>query len=345
MKEPLDPWIEGYLDYQLKVRRLSPRSIIDMRCTLKRAVQTLGAVRPSVPLWKLTLQDYLHWVNSQREAGYSTQSLNKDLSHLRGLLDYTWRSGRSDRNVLDGLTLEDRHRRQVPRFLTLEQARQLIEACPGATRAQRRDRLMILLLYGCGLRTSELCQLDLADVDLERQELVVRQGKGERSRRLPVPEAVWTVLRNFYRAIVAMGHLEPAQNPMAHFPKIKAAPRKLPTTLSREEVGRLLDQPSADTVLGLRDRAVLTLLYGTGIRASECAGLAEKDIDWQERTIRVRGKGGQERSVPLNDEVLHVLRQYRLARGGVKAGEPFFRGRVSPRKVTLWGLTAVGGPG
>jgi integrase/recombinase XerD len=136
-----------------------------------------------------------------------------------------------------------------------------------------------------------------------------------------------TVLRNFYRAIVAMGHLEPRQNPMAHFPKIKAASRKLPTALSREEVGSLLDHPETNTVLGIRDRAILTLLYGTGIRASECAGLAEKDINWEERTIRVVGKGGHERTLPMNDEVVHLLRQYRLARGGAKANEPFFRSR------------------
>lgn len=136
-----------------------------------------------------------------------------------------------------------------------------------------------------------------------------------------------TVLRNFYRAIVALGHLAPRQNPMAHFPKIKAAPRKLPTTLSREEVSALLDHPKGDTVLGLRDRALLTLLYGTGIRASECAGLTEQDLNWEERTLRVTGKGGHERTLPLNDEVVHVLRQYRLARGGVKAHEPFFRSR------------------
>jgi site-specific recombinase XerD len=136
-----------------------------------------------------------------------------------------------------------------------------------------------------------------------------------------------TVLRNFYRAIVAMGHVEPRLNPMAYFPKMKPAARKLPSTLDREEVSRLLDQPDSDTILGLRDRAVLTLLYGTGIRASECAGLTEKDIDWQENMIRVLGKGGHERTIPLNDEVVHVLRQYRLARGAVKSHEPFFRSR------------------
>jgi integrase/recombinase XerD len=194
MRPVLDPWIEGYLDYQLKVRRLTPRSIVDIRCTLRRAVVMLEEIRPGVLLWKLTLEDYLQWLNRKREDGYSTQSLNKDLSHLRGLLDYTWRSGRCDRNVLDGLTLEDVSRNQVPRFLTIEQARQLIEACPAGSRVQRRDRLMLLLLYGCGLRTSELCQLDLADVDLERQELLIRHGKGDRARRIPVPEGVWTAL-------------------------------------------------------------------------------------------------------------------------------------------------------
>jgi integrase/recombinase XerD len=125
---------------------------------------------------------------------YSTQSINKELSHLRGLLDYTWRSGRCDRNVLDGLMLEDSSRTRVPSFLNVEQARQLVQACPGGTRDQRRDRLMILLLYGCGLRTAELCQLDLSDVDLERQELLVRHGKGDRARPIPVPEGVWLAL-------------------------------------------------------------------------------------------------------------------------------------------------------
>jgi len=194
MRPILDPWIEGYLDYQLKVRRLSARSVVDVRCTLRRAVLMMEQIRPGVLLWKVTLEDYLQWLNRKREAGYSTPSINKELSHLRGLLDYTWRSGRSDRNVLDGLTLEDSPRARMPRFLTIEQARKLIEASPASNRRERRDRLILLLLYGCGLRTSELCQLDLGDVDLERQELVVRHGKGDRARRLPVPEAVWTVL-------------------------------------------------------------------------------------------------------------------------------------------------------
>jgi len=190
----LDPLIEGYLHYQLKVRRLAHRSIVDMKCTLKRAVKAMEQLRPLVPLWKLTLEDYMAWVNQQREAGYSPQSLNKDLSHLRGLLEYAWRSGRADRNVLDGFSLQDSLRVVVPKFLNLEEARRLVEACPSHTRLERRNRLVILLLYGCGLRTAELCQLDVKDADLVRQEIVIQHGKGDRARRIPVPDAVWTVL-------------------------------------------------------------------------------------------------------------------------------------------------------
>src|SRR5206468_4312605 len=84
-----------------------------------------------------------------------------------------------------------------------------------------------------------------------------------------------TILRSFYRAIVAMGHLDVRENPLVGFPTIKVAPRKLPIVLDGEEVGRLLATPRASTVLGVRDRALLALLYGTGIRASECASLRE----------------------------------------------------------------------
>jgi site-specific recombinase XerD len=61
------------------------------------------------------------------------------------------------------------------------------------------------------------------------------------------------VLRSFYRAIVAMGHLDPAANPLEGFPLIRAVPRKLPVTLSGEEVSRLMHPPHNDTIIGLRD--------------------------------------------------------------------------------------------
>jgi site-specific recombinase XerD len=172
-------------------------------------------------------------------------------------------------------------------------------------------------LEGCG--PDEITSRDVLEyVDYLRKE----RDNGDAAVNRQV-----TVLRGFYRAIVAMGHLEMRDNPMAYFPKLRAQPRKLPVCLDEDQVRRLIEMPRPNTVLGLRDRAILTLLYGTGIRASECAGLREKDIDWEDRTIFVQGKGGHERTIPLNDEVVHVMKQYRIARGNVEAKEAFFRSR------------------
>jgi len=153
------------------------------------------------------------------------------------------------------------------------------------------------------------------------------------------------VLRRFYAAMVAMGQLDHHDNPLASFPSIKAVPRKLPVVLSSEQVKRLLPEPKPDTVLGLRDRALLALLYGTGIRASECASLRNGNVDLQQLTITVEGKGGHERTIPLNPELAPVLRSYVEARGPALNNAPFFRSRSGRRlsrggvyeRVRTWG--------
>lgn len=153
------------------------------------------------------------------------------------------------------------------------------------------------------------------------------------------------VLRSFYRAIVAMGHLDPAANPLNGFPSIKAVPRKLPVSLAPEQVSRLLNEPASDTVIGLRDRALLALLYGTGIRASECAQLRCGQVDFTRLTVIVLGKGGHERTIPLNPQLAEVLRVYAQARGAALPSAPFFRSRFSGpltrsavyERVRTWG--------
>lgn len=154
-----------------------------------------------------------------------------------------------------------------------------------------------------------------------------------------------TVLRSFYRAIVAMGHLEPARNPLAGFPTIKAVPRKLPIALDTQQVARLLDKPGSDTVIGLRDRALLALLYGTGIRASECATLRCGQVDLERLIITVRGKGGHERAIPLNPQLAQILAAYAQARGPALPTAPFLRSRFGKplsrgsiyERVRTWG--------
>jgi site-specific recombinase XerD len=190
----LDPLIEGYLSYLADVGRKTPRTVIDVRCTIGRVVRAAAEIRPGVALWHLSLQDYLHWLERERLAGRTATSLAKYLSHVRGLLDYAWRSGRAERNVLDGFQLQDARPCTAPRSLTLDEAQRLIAACPNASPTQRRDRLMVLLLYGCGLRTQELCALDIGDVNRERRELQVLHAKGDRPRCIPIPDGVYTEL-------------------------------------------------------------------------------------------------------------------------------------------------------
>jgi len=194
MMVKLDPLIEGYLSYLADVGRKTRRTVIDVRCTLRRAVAAMAEIHPGVALWHLELEHYLRWLERERQVGRTATSLAKYLSHVRGLLDYAWRSGRAERNVLDGFRLQDAVPSIAPRSLTLEEAQRLIQSCPRATAAERRDRLMVLLLYGCGLRTSELCDLDLADVNRERHELQVLKAKGDRPRVIPIPEGVYTEL-------------------------------------------------------------------------------------------------------------------------------------------------------
>jgi integrase/recombinase XerD len=153
------------------------------------------------------------------------------------------------------------------------------------------------------------------------------------------------VLRSFYRAMVAMGYLDHKANPLSGFPSIKAVPRKLPVSLAPEQVSRLLAEPKSDTVIGLRDRALLALLYGTGIRASECATLRSGQVDLARLTITVSGKGGHERTIPLNPQLADVLRTYVHARGPALLTAPFFRSRFGRplsrgavyERVRTWG--------
>jgi integrase/recombinase XerD len=190
----LDPLIEGYLDYKMDVNKVAPGTLKDIRSSLNRVLRQLQAVRPDVPLWQLSFEDFLRYVELERQADASPRCINKYVTHTRGLLEYARRCGRADRNVLEGFFLQDGERRSPPRSLTLQEAQTLIEACDQTTREQRRDRVIVLLLYGCGLRTHELCALNVQHLSIERREINVMTAKGDKPRTVPVPGAVFTEL-------------------------------------------------------------------------------------------------------------------------------------------------------
>lgn len=190
----MHPLIKGYLEYLADISRKAPGTVRDIKCTLLRVSRAMDQLKVKKELWHLELEDYLRWLEFERQQGSNSRCLNKYLSHLRGFLNYAWRSGRTEKNVLDGFYLRDDQCRQAPRSLSLQEAEQLLKACPKSTFTERRNRMIILLLYGCGLRTQELCSLNITDINRESGELFVSKGKGSCQRVIPIPEVVYTEL-------------------------------------------------------------------------------------------------------------------------------------------------------
>jgi integrase/recombinase XerD len=114
-------------------------------------------------------------------------------------------------------------------------------------------------------------------------------------------------LRGFYRFCFAEGII--ATDLAARF-DLPRQPRLLPEVLTVEEVDGLLSAQTADTPAGLRNRALLELLYASGLRISEAVGLDRDDLSLDEGLVRVIGKGDRERQVPVGEIALDWLRRY-----------------------------------
>ncbi|MDW5376251.1 site-specific tyrosine recombinase XerD [Halomonas sp. HP20-15] len=118
-------------------------------------------------------------------------------------------------------------------------------------------------------------------------------------------------LRRFYRWALAQGLCDADPLTEVRLPRVHA---KLPDTLDEAEVERLLEAPDVDTPLGLRDRAMLELLYACGLRVSELVGLRQDSVNLRQGVVRVLGKGDKERLVPMGEEAQRWTERY--LRGG-----------------------------
>jgi len=117
-----------------------------------------------------------------------------------------------------------------------------------------------------------------------------------------------SALRSFFRFLVKQGVIEEDPSAAILTPKYS---RQLPSYLSVDDMFRLLDQTLEDTVLGLRNRALFETLYGAGIRVSELTGLNVFDVDFSSGCLRVVGKGGRERIVPVGQKAVQRIQAYR----------------------------------
>lgn len=119
-------------------------------------------------------------------------------------------------------------------------------------------------------------------------------------------------LRTFFRFLCREGVLEKNPAMLVSSPRVD---RKLPNHLSIEQMIKFIETPETDTVLGKRDRAILELLYASGVRVSELVGLNLTDIDFHHQTLRVKGKGRKERMVPFGSHAQAALEAYLGVRG------------------------------
>jgi len=116
-----------------------------------------------------------------------------------------------------------------------------------------------------------------------------------------------STLRRFYRYLLIQGRTQADPTADVRSPVIG---RPLPKNISEQGVEKLLSTPPRDTALGSRDRAMLETMYASGLRVSELVGLTLNELDLTTGLVRVIGKGGRERIVPLGEEASESLREY-----------------------------------
>jgi integrase/recombinase XerC len=114
-------------------------------------------------------------------------------------------------------------------------------------------------------------------------------------------------LRSFYKFLLRQGTI--SKDPMLKI-KILKTSKKLPSFIKEAEISRILDGQFKETMVGKRDRLILELFYGTGIRLSELINLQERQVDFASRTIRVIGKRNKERVIPFNASLGKLLQAY-----------------------------------
>jgi integrase/recombinase XerD len=153
-------------------------------------------------------------------------------------------------------------------------------------------------LAGRGCAIAAARREDLLDYLSER---VIKGARPRTTARL------LSSLRRFYRHLVREGRLAGDPTVRIDTPRIG---RPLPDSLSEEEVGRLLEAPAVGEALGLRDRAMLELLYACGLRVSELVNLTMEQLDLTQGVVRLMGKGSKERLVPLGEEAADWLQRY-----------------------------------
>jgi integrase/recombinase XerC len=154
-------------------------------------------------------------------------------------------------------------------------------------------------------------EVNIADID----HLTIREYMAslyEQNKKKSSIHRKVATLRTFFRYLCREGMLEVNPASLVYSPRVES---KLPNHLTIEQMIKFIETPETETVLGKRDRSILELLYASGIRVSELVNLSLTDIDFNNQTLRVKGKGRKERIVPFGDHAKKALQDYLGVRG------------------------------
>jgi integrase/recombinase XerD len=192
--------------------------------------------------------------------------------------------------------LEHKRDPEVEAFLALLAARR----APRTVDAYRRDLTRLGAHLGHGVSSASVEELERYTAEMRAEGL----SPATLARRT-------AAARSFFGHLQLIGAR--SDNPAAEIELPRRA-RRLPRTLSAGEAERLIEAAVGTTPRALRNQALVELLYGAGLRVSEATGLDKNGVDLDDRVVRVIGKGGKERVVPVGRQAVEALRRY-LSRG------------------------------
>jgi integrase/recombinase XerC len=222
-----------------------------------------------------------------------------------------------------GMTLLDQQIKQFTAYLQTER-----DVSPHTLAAYRCD-LVQLLSFAVREKGEDVSARDIDHLLLRRYlaGLSKDTGKSSIGRKL-------AAIRSFFRFLLRRGII--VKNPA----ELIATPKKeqrLPFHLDIDQATTLMEAPDSEQKYALRDRAILELLYSSGLRVSELTGLNIGELDLADGMARVTGKGGKERIVPVGSRALEALREYLDQRSGDPVRSALFLntrgGRINRRSV------------
>jgi len=188
------------------------------------------------------------------------------------------------------------------------------------------------------LKDMDLISSDTGDIDFKRlDEMPIRAYISKlynKNKKVSISRKIASI-RTFFEFLIRRGDLKSNSAKLVPTPK---AEKRLPTFLTVDEVIKLVEAPGSDNALESRDRAILELLYSSGLRVSELVGINLNELDFEAMSVKVLGKGSKERIVPLGSKAFSAIENYLKRRLDLKPKDDYLfvnsrGGRLTTRSV------------